>query len=130
MWIIILIIVVIIWKSLEINSENELVKIKNKFYEHSIYKQKEDVDSYKRHVSFLKFSKFMLGKFPWILAAIVLIIATGMAGFIFVLFALWFKSSLKDTNYKGYNKYKKASNQHTQELDEWVVIANQTILKK
>ncbi len=78
---------------------------------------------------FLKFSKFMLEKLPYIAMAIIIIIVSGPFGVFIVLGILWFKSSLKDTNYRGYRTHKNAEKRHNKELDDWLIVANQTILK-
>lgn len=123
------IIALIVWAAFRSYSESRLQKIPREFAAHNNAEKAKNIRSYQRHLRFVKFSRFMFEKAPYIAMAVIVIIVSGPFGVAIVLFALWFKHSLFDTNYKGYRTQKKAKQQHMQALDEWLVIANQTILK-
>ncbi len=119
----------IVWAMFHSYSEHRLRKIPREFAAHSPVEKAKDIRSYKRNLWFIKFTRFMFEKVPYIAMAIIIIIVSGPFGVVIVIAALWFKRSLMDTNYRGYRTQKKAKQQHLKALDEWVVIANQTILK-
>lgn len=121
------IVALVVWAAFRAYSEERLKKIPIEFKMHDQTQKKNDIKSYKRHLRFLKFSKFMLDKLPYIAMAIIIIIVSGPFGVFIVLGVLWFKSSLRDTNYRGYRTQKNAQKRYAKELDEWLIIANQAI---
>lgn len=123
------IVVLIIWAVFRSYSEHRLRKIPSEFNAHSLTEKTKDIRSYKRHLGFIKFTKFMFEKAPYIAMAVIVIIVSGPFGVVIVLLALWFKRSLMDTNYRGYRTQKKAKQQHMKALDDWLVVANQTVMK-
>lgn len=122
-------VVLMVWIVLRSYSGGKLRKIPDEFKTHNQLQRTNDIKSYTRHLRFIKFSGFMLEKLPYIAMAIIIIIVSGPFGVVIVLFALWFKSSMKDTNYKGYRSRVNAKKRYAKKLDEWLIIANQTMLK-
>jgi hypothetical protein len=123
------IVALVVWAAFRSHSESRLRKITSEFFAHDAAQKAKDVQSYKKHLRFIKFTKFMFEKLPYIAMAVIIIIVSGPFGVVVVLFALWFKRSMVDTNYKGYRTHKNAQKQNMKQLDDWLVIANQTILK-
>lgn len=127
MWVVIGLVILFVVLGFQSHSESRLKKIPQEFWEHNNQQRKQDLKSYQSHLTYVKFSKFLLEKAPWIAMAIILIVLFNVLGLIIVLGALLFKKSLKDTNYRGYNKYHTGKEQ-IRAFDEWVVVANQVIL--
>jgi len=123
------IVALIVWAAFCAYSVHRLQKIPREFTAHNPTERTRDIHSYRRRLRFIKFTRFMFEKLPYIALAVIIIIASGPFGVLVVLAALWFKRSLMDTNYRGYRTHKRAKQQHLQALDDWLIIANQTILK-
>jgi hypothetical protein len=118
-----------LWVCFQQYSESKLRKIHREFFTHGAAQKAKDIQSYRKHLLFVKLTRFAFEKLPYIAMAVIVIIVSGPFGVLVVLLALRFKRSLFDTNYKGYRTHKNAQKQHMKQLDEWLVIANQTILK-
>lgn len=123
------IVAVVIWACFYGYSKMRLRKIPDEFLQHSPQDKPKDIKRYVAHLRFVKVTRFMFEKVPYIIMGIILVIVSGPFGVLVILLAVWFKSSLKDTNYRGYRSYANAKKEYIRQLDEWVVIANQTILK-
>lgn len=127
MLIVIGIIILLLMLILQERSKSHLTKISKEFYTHDHEQRKRDLASFKSHLVYLKFSKFLLEKVPWIAISIIIIIVANVFGLLIILGALLFKRSLKDTNYRGYNNYQ-GDKKQMNAFDQWLVVANQTVL--
>jgi len=126
--IVVAIVAVVAWAILYGYSNHQLTYVRKQFNRYDVAKKQKALGRYKFALGFMKFTNFV----EWLLKAALIVIIACIAppvGFFVALGILWFRSSLKKTNYQGYNTMRKRKERRMRELDDWIIIANQTILK-
>ncbi|MGB3945977.1 MAG: hypothetical protein WBK76_04025 [Candidatus Saccharimonadales bacterium] len=122
MAIFLLIILLLLWAGLYGRSMNVVEQVPKTFASRSKAAQNKAVKSYKRNILFIKFTKSAVPKIAWIAGSMVLGIVSGSGPVPFVLLVIfWLIYG---------DKLKKPVDSKLRKLDEWVIIANQTILNK
>lgn len=118
----------VIWLILYVYSDFQIEHVPTKFNKYSVAKRQSSLKKYKFALSFIKLTSW-IEKLLKVAVIVILVFVAPPVGFFAALAILWFRSSLKKTNYRGYATLQKRNKRQMRELDEWIIIANQTILK-
>jgi hypothetical protein len=120
--IVLLLVIVFTWAGLFHRSAAVLRRIPKAFAVATRPEQKRAMRKYKRNLWFIKFTKIVAPKLAWILGSFILGIMSGSGIVPFgLLIVFWLVY---------HDKLKKPADPKLRKLDEWIVVANQTILNK
>jgi hypothetical protein len=120
--IVFIVIIVLAWSGLFHRSKAVLQRIQKTFTKIPRQKQKKATLKYRRNLWFVKFTKIVAPKLAWIFGSFILgiVSGSGIVPFI-ILIGFWLVYP---------DKYKRPVDPQLRKLDEWIIIANQTILNK
>lgn len=121
-------IVILIILAVGAYSQYQIENIPRKFHKYNREKKMKALKKFKFSVAMIKTGRAIEATLKIALVVIIACVAFPV-GFFVALGILLFRSSMKDTNYKGYASYKKRDAEYIRYLDDWIVVANQTIFK-